>query len=94
MFSLNVVVYPDSKGIFLYNYLLSTKRLEVSYHAQIIENDLEYPEYTWKIDFLFKLIIQDEQRLQRTNLPYFFLFLLRWHCILEKSLAHVTTLWK
>ena len=62
MFNLRVFAYPDSKGAFFFDYPLCPKRLEVTYHAQRLEDDLEYPEYAWKIDFLFKLIIQDEQK--------------------------------
>ena len=59
MFGLDIVAYPGSKGTFFFNYPLSTKRLEVSYHILRTE---EYPDYTWKIDLIFKLIISNEQK--------------------------------
>ena len=59
MFDLRVFAYPDSEGIFFYDYPLSTKRLEVAYRLLRTE---EYPDYTWKIDLHFKLIIPSEQK--------------------------------
>ena len=59
MFNLDVYAYPDSKGDFFYEYPFSTKRLDVSYQVQQVEDDLDY---AWKIDLIFKLTIPDEQK--------------------------------